>query len=268
MTFSRTASRNVFVVGTVFLSVCLIALTLDFHNVAADRTREDENLTEAAIRGKDVWEDYNCVNCHTRLGEGAYYAPDVTVAYSRMGSNWIEHMLRDPVTAYWGPPENAVGRRKMPQLDMSDQEILDMVEFLKFLDGIDRNGWPPELSWPRGVPIPRDSAAAQGEEIFAMYECAKCHGMNGASSQQPIGPDLTFVASRLPRAWLREEIQKPAADFAETAMPDYGFTDEQTDQLVEYLEYVNERSGGIVGGHPDRSHESTSLATGQPAAGS
>ena len=32
-------------------------------------------MTPAVVAGKHVWHRKNCINCHTLLGEGAYYAP-------------------------------------------------------------------------------------------------------------------------------------------------------------------------------------------------
>ncbi len=29
------------------------------------------------VLGKKVWEDNNCIGCHTLLGEGAYFAPEL-----------------------------------------------------------------------------------------------------------------------------------------------------------------------------------------------
>ncbi|MCW5830565.1 MAG: c-type cytochrome [Deltaproteobacteria bacterium] len=261
MALSRTASRNIFVLGSIGCAVALLAMTIDFHRVAAERTREAENLTEASVRGKEVWEKYNCVNCHGRLGEGAYYAPDLTVAYERMGAGWIEHMLKDPQTAYWGPPENAVGRRKMPHLKMTDEEVADMIEFLKFLNGINRNNWPPEGSWPRGVPIPPGTDEAKGEHLFETLGCRECHGANGRRSRTPVGPDLTYVSSRLPREWIKQEIQVPAADYPETKMPDFSVSDEDTELIIRYLDYINEKGGGIIGGHPKGPRTKITLAT-------
>ena len=37
-----------------------------------------ENITEAVVRGKEIWETNNCMGCHTIFGEGAYYAPELT----------------------------------------------------------------------------------------------------------------------------------------------------------------------------------------------
>ena len=37
------------------------------------------------VAGKHVWHRKNCINCHTLLGEGAYYAPDLTKIAQQRG---------------------------------------------------------------------------------------------------------------------------------------------------------------------------------------
>jgi nitric oxide reductase subunit C len=35
------------------------------------------------VRGKHFWETRNCIGCHTLLGEGAYFAPELGNVYKR-----------------------------------------------------------------------------------------------------------------------------------------------------------------------------------------
>ncbi|MGQ9834912.1 MAG: c-type cytochrome [Thermoanaerobaculaceae bacterium] len=39
------------------------------------------------MAGKRAFEKYNCNDCHTILGFGGYYAPDLTRAYQRLGGS-------------------------------------------------------------------------------------------------------------------------------------------------------------------------------------
>ncbi len=247
MALQRKTARNIFIAGSFVCFAALAALTADFHKVVGERTHEAEAMTEAVVRGKDVWEKYNCINCHSRLGEGAYYAPDLTKAYPRMGETWMKHMLADPAVAYWGPEWNQKGRRKMPKLGLSEQEADDAVQFLKFLGQIDTNNWPPPESYVRGTYVEPGTPAWQGKEVFEQMQCGICHAMNGKFAGTPQGPDLTFVMSRLPEDWIRTEIENPAADYAKTVMPMFGpelLPPEKVDLLVEYFRYTNEKLGG------------------------
>lgn len=248
MAIKRSTARNIFIAGSLLCFVGLVSLTLDFHKVVPERTHEATGLTDQVLRGKDVWEKYNCINCHARLGEGAYYAPDLTKAYQRMGSAWMKHMLLNPAVAYWGPEWNQVGRRKMPVLGLSPEEADDVIEFLKFLSEIDTNNWPPPESYTPSTFIEPDTDAWRGREVFERLQCNQCHPMNGRNSQANMSPDLTFVMSRLPEDWIRSEIRTPQLDWAESPMPDFGpeaLPDSDIELLLAFFRYTNEKLGGV-----------------------
>ena len=91
------------------------------------------------------------MGCHTILGEGAYYAPELTKVYERRGPAFIKAMLRDPEAMY-------PGQRRMVKYDFTDEEMEAMVAFLKWIGEMDLNGFPPEPTllpwrcrrrWPR-----------------------------------------------------------------------------------------------------------------------
>ena len=93
---------------------------------------------------------------------------------------------------------------------------------------------------------PTSEAAAKGRALFQTSTCINCHAIHGeAGADSRVAPDLTHVASRKQlaagilentpenmRLWLKSPQHiKPGA-----LMPDFYLTDEQLDQLVEYLE--------------------------------
>lgn len=55
-----------------------------------------ENLTPSVAKGKHLWEVNNCVGCHSLLGEGAYFAPELANAFQRLdGKDSIKGLQRD-----------------------------------------------------------------------------------------------------------------------------------------------------------------------------
>lgn len=133
---SKAAARNFFVIGTLLCFGVFILLTLDTIRQVPAQTNEN-NLTESAIRGKHLFESNNCMGCHTILGEGAYYAPELTKSYVKKGPEFIRMMLTDPEKIY-------PGQRKMVKYDFTDQEKDDLIAFLKWISEMDLNGFPPE----------------------------------------------------------------------------------------------------------------------------
>lgn len=105
----------------------------------------NEDEAEALVKlGKLTTQSKNCMNCHTLLGNGAYYAPDLTKAW--LDQYWGTKEIREEqMLAFIKDPSdklhNSVGRR-MPKLDITDEEARGVVAFLKWMSSIDTNGFP------------------------------------------------------------------------------------------------------------------------------
>ena len=118
-------------------------------------------LTEAEARelvdlGKLTVQAKNCMNCHTLLGNGAYYAPDLTKSWLDPG--WGNEQARELLMTLFlkDPIANArtfgTGRR-MPDMELTDDEVRGVIAFLKWMSAVDTNGFP------RGFePLPQGGA--------------------------------------------------------------------------------------------------------------
>ncbi len=135
--FTKSAARNIFYGGAVFFFLLLVALTFDTMNTLPKRDNR-ANLTESAARGKHIWETRNCVGCHSLLGEGAYFAPELGNVYVRRGPEFIKTWLKIQ-------PTGAPGRRQMPQFNLTEQQLDDLVSFFKYTSGINTAKWPPNI---------------------------------------------------------------------------------------------------------------------------
>ncbi len=72
--FTKSMARNIYYGGSFFFVLLLFGLTLDTVRQLPKRDHR-ENITAAVIQGKELWENNNCIGCHSLMGEGAYYAP-------------------------------------------------------------------------------------------------------------------------------------------------------------------------------------------------
>jgi nitric oxide reductase subunit C len=95
--------------------------------------------------GKLLVQSKNCMNCHTLLGNGAYYAPDLTKAWLDPG--WAAESVREQVMVSFltDPGGNARTygtNRRMPNLDLSEDDARAIIAFLKWMSTIDTNGFP------------------------------------------------------------------------------------------------------------------------------
>jgi cytochrome c oxidase subunit II len=95
----------------------------------------------------------------------------------------------------------------------------------------------------RWVEDQQQEATGTQPETFTQI-CGACHAVQGTDSQADIGPDLTHFASRTTfagaifktneenlAAWLRD----PPAEKPGSKMPDYNLSEEQINELVDYL---------------------------------
>jgi nitric oxide reductase subunit C len=132
-----------------------------------------EAEAEALVsKGKLTTQAKNCMQCHTLLGNGAYYAPDLTKAW--LDPAWGSKEVReDSMVAFLMDPSdklhNGLGRR-MPRLGITEEEARATVAFLKWMSAINTLGFPhnfksldqtdPEPSAPVVEAAPETAPAA------------------------------------------------------------------------------------------------------------
>ncbi|MCK9488030.1 MAG: cytochrome c [Xanthomonadales bacterium] len=239
---NKRQSRIFAIVATGFAVVAFIGLTLHSHTRFGDLTNA-ENITPEVTHGKDVWHKYNCINCHTLFGEGAYYAPDLTKITQHRGEAYLKAYMRDPSRFY----DEQRHRRLMPTQNLSEEEIHNLIQFLDWVANVDNQGWPPRPILVTGGavnvaaqgadagvaqaqdvrPVSADSdPRAQGEHLFrtAIPVCTACHslqpgvqlagptmaGMAETAERTLASPDYTGSATDVV-GYLREAIVEPSA---------------------------------------------------------
>ena len=141
---TKSMARNIFYGGSLFFIFIFIALFIHGHWYIVNTSTDHAGLNDSIKRGKHVWEQKACVNCHTILGEGAYFAPEVANVMERWGVD------DDPEAAFevlqgWmeAQPSGAPGRRQMPQFNLSEDEIRGLTDFLLWVGKINTQNWPP-----------------------------------------------------------------------------------------------------------------------------
>ena len=135
--FTKSTARNIFYGGSVFFFLLFLALTFDTMKTLPKRDNR-ANLTDSVVRGKHIWETRNCIGCHTLLGEGAYFAPELGNVYTRRGPEFIKAWIA-------AQPTHIPGRRQMPQFNFTEKQLDDMVEFLKWTGNVNTQNWPPNI---------------------------------------------------------------------------------------------------------------------------
>jgi nitric oxide reductase subunit C len=230
---SKSQARFFFLAATGGFSFVFLALTVDTIRQVPQRSNADK-LTAEVIRGKEIWEANNCMGCHTLMGEGAYYAPELTKVVERRGKEWIRVFIRDPQAMY-------PGQRKMVQYDFTEEEITDVIAFLEWVGNIDTNGFPAEPDM-KPVAVVAASAGAPTVDLAAAPGtfttiCIACHAVGGKGGA--VGPALDGVATRFTPAELDKWLADPQAVKPGTTMPKLGLDDTTRSELVTWLMTLN-----------------------------
>ncbi len=134
---------------------------------------------QTGLRGKQVFQAYNGMDCHTIVGNGGYFAPDLTKIYKEVGPAWLKAYLGSPgsyptkalvqiqlqqqikdgqvqvadLDDYYSKFKEAKRRIErrggqdalMPNLRFSQEEINALIAFFKYTSMLNTAGWPPEV---------------------------------------------------------------------------------------------------------------------------
>ena len=138
-----------------------------------------------AADGKRIFQAYNCMGCHTLVGNGAYLGPDLTEEYKLAGPAWLAAFL--PSAGQW-PTAAAVrtqlanpemqaatgvqsidaylqkfpgaasrierrggGISGMPNLPFTKDEVGQLIAYLKYTSAMNTEGWPPKVEVAGGM---------------------------------------------------------------------------------------------------------------------
>jgi mono/diheme cytochrome c family protein len=138
-----------------------------------------------AGQGKRVFQAYNCMGCHTMVGNGAYLGPDLTEEYKHAGPAWLAAFLPsaggwptaaavrtqlanpdmqaaagvDSMDGYLQKFPGAAARierrggmaSKMPNLPFTKDEIGQLIAYLKYTSAMNTEGWPPKVEVQGGM---------------------------------------------------------------------------------------------------------------------
>ncbi len=208
-------SRNIALVIIGFMILIWTVLgVLSF----TDRDGYDRPMTtditfegETALYGKQVFQSYNCMDCHTIVGNGAYFAPDLTNIYPDAGPAYLKAYLASPGTYpteavvniqlqdlikkeeikaeslneyyrdYPRAQERVVERggieALMPNLQFTKQEINALIAFFQYTGKLNTAGWPPTV---------------QAKESVIKAEKRKLEEKSGILREQSVAADASI----------------------------------------------------------------------------
>ncbi|WEN14509.1 c-type cytochrome [Rhodanobacter sp. AS-Z3] len=172
--------RGAFVVLGILALVFVVLSIFSFLKSRGQVTPDTISFGQyQAADGKRVFQAYNCMGCHTMVGNGAYLGPDLTEEYKHAGPAWLAAFL--PAAGGW-PTKASVhaqlldpnqladlgsdsiddylkkfpgaaqrierrggGTSMMPNLPLTKDEIGQLIAYLKYTSAMNTEGWPPKV---------------------------------------------------------------------------------------------------------------------------
>lgn len=225
---SEKSLRAIFLVGTAFFMLIFVGLTINsLRQINQGRTPP---VTADVAAGKRIWQRRDCNDCHTILGIGGYYAPDLTKVINTRGAAWLTSWLTNPAAV--NP------QAQMPNQTLTAVDVQNLVAFFTWVGQVNTNNWPPQPLTNQGAAS--SPSGLNGTLLFDQKGCSGCHRVNGQGAPGP-GPDLSQIATQPydalgnSAAELKTWLQDPAAVKPGTLMPKLALTQPEIDALVTYL---------------------------------
>ena len=180
--------------------------------------------TDPEMRGKKVFEMFNCAGCHTFQNEGGAIGPDLTGEAKKSRPEWLFAFLAKPEKirpAY-------ILKARMPDFNLSKEDNISLIEYLSLTVG---------ESYPYSSYEKKEISADDiwsGEKLYQeVFACIGCHRVNGQGGE--VGPSHTDLASRLKKQWIEQWLQNPQAVMPDVRMPRFKFKDWEFEALTNYL---------------------------------
>jgi cytochrome c551/c552 len=219
-----------------------------------------------------------CATCHT-INKGRLVGPDLTGIYDVRETQWLIDFIRSSQQMIKSGDSLAVAiyeeynRIPMPDNDLSDEEILSLIDYIKAVDqGESIAEIPADSLQVAEEGISEDALSLQytsetvpeGRSLYYGYlpfenkgsPCISCHHISEQSllGGGKLSTDLTHSFSKLGPAGLNAILTNPPFPVMRAAMQDHPLTPEETHALISLLKSVDEmnktyevrHSGGML----------------------
>ena len=228
---SKKTAFWIFLIGTVSSAIVFLGLTWDTNRQVAALSHVDK-LSPQVVEGKRVFEKYNCNDCHTILGFGGYYAPDLTKVVQRIGEDGIRYRVKSPEKAF------ANSMRKMPNLKVMDAEIESLVAFFTWIGNVDNGDWPPQDSKKRlsrgEERMVAGAGVSPGAAVFQTRGCMNCHTLHGTGGT--FGPVLDTIGRKLNQGQIEHYVRNPKSVNPKAMMPaQRELSDKELESVAAFL---------------------------------
>jgi mono/diheme cytochrome c family protein len=182
-------------------------------------------------RGDDLFERTGCVGCHLVKGlSRGTLGPELTDVGNRFRIDYLTESVEDPAA------NSAL--TQMPKFNLPEQDVVDIVTFLKSLRGRPIIEDPVSrmrriLTWKDAKPALVAVTAAVGKKAIANRGCKSCHKIDGEDGE--LAPDLTFLGLVREAAYIVDHLSDPRKHTPDSNMPNFWLAESEKKAIAAYL---------------------------------
>lgn len=226
---------------------------IEYMEAACAQCHSEENFagTPHVNRGRQLFFKTNCYGCHKieGLSEGTL-APELTEVGKKFKVDYLWESVVDP--------RANLATSFMPKFNLKDDEVRDLVIFLKSRHGVNLNEtglakYRARLAAAKGeAPVEIKPAvnrtadlASQGRELVKDRACAACHKI--LEEDGGIAPDLSFEGNMKDEPWLMEHFRNPKSRIPDSIMPAFRFSEVDFQSISAYLLTLKNKPAVLTG---------------------
>ena len=175
--------------------------------------------------------EIRCLACHRIQDKGGTYAPNLTMAGSKIKMGWEKEFLQAPDIIR---PLS----QQMPKFNLTEDEAKVATEYIE-KNLLTKEAFPDPIK--EGAPSTEIIAA--GEKLFYEKGCNTCHA-EGTKGGGVVGPNLATVGDRLQPAYILYHLRNPQQVNPQGVEPNFGLSEDELKQLVGFLvDHVQKKEG-------------------------
>lgn len=176
--------------------------------------------------------EIRCLTCHRIQDKGGTYAPNLTIAASKIKMDWEREFLQSPDIIR---PLS----QQMPKFNLTEDEATMATDY------IEKNLVHKEVlpDFYKDGP-PSQDIVAGGEKLFYEKGCNTCHAENITKGGGVVGPNLATVGDRLRSSYILYHLRNPQQVNPQGVEPNFGLSDDELKLLVGFLvDHMKKKEG-------------------------